>query len=401
MTKVQFILKCRSGGYGYGEYEYDSYGDYTEEYGQPFLDEYGGPYEDPYSTSYSDVYGDSYTNTYSGSFSSGLANSAAFIAAAFNDDPSKGIQAEVCFVPDNNYIDREVARFQPDVVIIEAYWVVPTKFAVLTAKYPRIRWVVRNHSEIPFIAQEGVAMDWSLKYPSFPNVYIASNSTRSFNDLSVLISSVYPSEATRVVYLPNVYPNVTVGTRSTKVEDNSLDVACFGAIRPLKNHLMQAVASIAFAQQLGKTLRFHVNDLVSGPNSNAILKNLTSLFSLIPNAQLVQHPWYPHDQFLSVLRSMDIGLQVSFSETFNVVSADMAYVGLPMVTSSEVVWAYYPIWADPTDCKSIISTMTNIWASRANKRSTDVLPLTQQGLNSYSSSSFNQWFLEINNLAMP
>jgi len=420
-VKIQFILKYRAGYSDYDQYdeydqydqydqydeydeyyEYDEYNEYNEyeEYGEPYLDNYGGPYEDSYTESYTDALGNVYSDTYTGSLSSGLANSATFIAAAFNSDPNSGIEAEVCFVSDNNLIDKEVTRFKPNIVIIEAYWVVPSKFAILTRKHPKVTWIVRNHSEIPFAAQEGIVMEWSLKYPKYPNVYVACNSTRSFMDLSILINAVYPNENKQLLYLPNMYPKVSLN-KTPKVEDNYFDVACFGAIRPLKNQLMQAVAAISFAEQLGKTLRFHVNTITGGVTGSAILKNLSALFKLLPNAQLVQHPWYPHDDFLDVLKGMDLGMQVSFSETFNIISADMVASGLPLVVSSETSWAPSTIYADPTDCCSILSVMNTVWLGRQNRRNQDVLPTCVSLLNGFSEASFKQWLLEVKNLNAP
>jgi hypothetical protein len=241
-------------------------------------------------------------------------------------------------------------------------------------------------------------MEWSLRYPSYPNVFVACNSTRAFHDLSTLIGAIYPNESKQLLYLPNIYPTVLITTSCPKPEDNFLDVACFGAIRPLKNQLMQAIAAIAFAEQIGKTLRFHINTVTGGPTGSAILKNLVSLFKLLPNLQLIQHPWYPHDQFLELLATMDLGLQVSFSETFNIVSADMVCVGLPIVTSSEVIWAPPVVFANPTDCKDIIGTMTTVWGGRENRRINDVVPQSQKALNSYSGSALNYWLMGINNL---
>ena len=70
------------------------------------------------------------------------------------------IVASFVQVVDNNDIDREIVKFQPTVVIIEAFWVVPDKFDILKILHPKVVLVVRNHSEIPFLANEGVAFEW-------------------------------------------------------------------------------------------------------------------------------------------------------------------------------------------------------------------------------------------------
>ena len=99
-----------------------------------------------------DTYWGDYSSTTT--LSSGLSNSAQFVCDALN--LSGEITAKLVQVEDNNQIDKEVTLFRPDVCIIEAYWVVPEKFGVLIPLHPQVKWVVRNHSEIPFLAQEGI-----------------------------------------------------------------------------------------------------------------------------------------------------------------------------------------------------------------------------------------------------
>ena len=66
--------------------------------------------------------------------SSGLFNSASACAQMLEDD---GIPSKVVEVVDNNCIDREVHKFRPTHVIIEALWVVPEKFSVLSKLHPK------------------------------------------------------------------------------------------------------------------------------------------------------------------------------------------------------------------------------------------------------------------------
>ena len=89
--------------------------------------------------------------------STGLYNSASFMNDMLNE---LGIESKLSVVIDNNCIDREVTQYQPTHVVIEALWVVPTKFAVLQALHPNVKWIVRLHSELPFLANEGMALHW-------------------------------------------------------------------------------------------------------------------------------------------------------------------------------------------------------------------------------------------------
>src|SRR5215469_2549040 len=97
--------------------------------------------------------------SYSGAF--GLTNSAFFVVNTLRE---AGVKAKLVVVNDNNDIDKEVTTYRPSHVFIEALWVVPEKFQVLRNLHPNVKWVVRIHSDIPFLAHEGIAIDWIKRY---------------------------------------------------------------------------------------------------------------------------------------------------------------------------------------------------------------------------------------------
>lgn len=300
-------------------------------------------------------------------FSSGLWNSARFV---FQMLQGEGIHTKIVQVIDNNCIDREVHIYRPTHVVIEALWVVPEKFGILQALHPDVKWIIRGHSELPFLAGEGIAIDWLCRYVQYKNVYLAFNSKRATHDIRNLIAEVRPewsaSElAERVLYLPNYYPHHE-RFRPDRQDNGYLDVACFGAIRPLKNQLIQAMAAIEYAKIVGKLLRFHINGTRPEQGGNENLKNLRALFRHTRHI-LVEHPWMDHTQFRQLLTTMDIGLQVSFTETFNIVSADMVCAGLPIVVSNEVTWVNQWCKADPNSREDITDKMIKVmdWRLRA------------------------------------
>jgi glycosyltransferase involved in cell wall biosynthesis len=296
---------------------------------------------------------------------SGLLNSVRFIVVMLRNS---GVDCDVVQVTDNNDIDREVTRFDPTHVVIEALWVVPEKFAVLTKLHPHVQWLVRIHSEIPFLAHEGIAIDWITRYVQYPNVGVAANSIPALTDVRHILRCANPawSEETleqKVVYLPNYYPHKEVREfrkgaplLDVKPEPGILNVGCFGAIRPLKNNLLQAVSAIRYADQEGLKLRFHVNGGRNEQGGDNALKNIRALFAATPH-ELIEHPWMTHEVFLALLRGFDLSLCVSLSETFCIVAADSVAVGVPTVVSSEVKWASGLASALPTSSGSIVSAI--------------------------------------------
>lgn len=307
--------------------------------------------------------------------STGLYNSAKFIVDMLND---AGQDAQIEVVVDNNCIDRVVTKHHPTHVIIEALWVVPSKFAELIKLHPEITWIVRLHSEMPFMAGEGMAMDWIGDYVSYPQVHIGVNAPRMYDEISTYLRLKGVSQD-RVVFLPNFYPQEYAKAKpkaKPKVESDVINIGCFGAVRLLKNHLIQAIGALKFAEKLGLKLRFHINMNRIEMQGDPAMRNLQALFSQISETghQLVGHEWAPREGFLKICSTMDLGLQVSFSETFNIVGADLISQGVPLIGSSEIPWSCDLFNADPVDSDKIATALErayhfpkfNVWMNSHN-----------------------------------
>jgi hypothetical protein len=280
--------------------------------------------------------------------SSGLFNSASFVVDMLNKN---GIESHLVEVKDNNAIDREVTKYKPTHVVIEALWVIPSKFEVLTKLHPNVEWIIRIHSDIPFIANEGISIEWIYEYMKFNKVKVSANLAKTNYELSELVGK-------DLVLLPNYYPvgffNVT---QPKPNEKKVLNVGCFGAVRPLKNQLIQAIAAIKYADLYDKKLKFHINVARVEGRGEPVLKNIRSLFENNPKHMLVEHQWLTHDEFIDVVQRMDLGMQVSFSETFNIVTADFVNNNIPVVVSDEVYWVNKLFKSKTTEVDSIVNKM--------------------------------------------
>lgn len=323
--------------------------------------------------------------------STGLFNSASFMSEMLNN---LGIQSELKVAVDNNCIDRAVTEYNPTHVIIEALWVVPHKFLILQKLHPTVKWIIRIHSEMPFLAGEGNALDWIGDYSNFKNIILGVNAPRMMHEISVYLQTrnnwTTEQLAEKVVYLPNYYPQEYKSKILDKNKEH-IDIACFGAIRPLKNHMLQAISAIDFANQLGKKLRFHVNAGRIEMKGEAVINNLTRLFEQLSGTdhRLINHQWRPRDEFLELCSKMDISLQVSLSETFNIVSADLVSQGVPLVTTySEVPWAIEKYCANPVDSKDIVDKLHIAY----NMTESNVA-LHQASLTNYTNKTKQIWNL--------
>lgn len=315
-------------------------------------------------------------DTYGISF--GLLNSATFVVNALD---AKGIEAKVVTVVDSNGIDKEVASYKPTHVMIEALWVIPEKFEVLCKLHSKVTFIVRIHSKVPFLAMEGIAIEWIKKYnelaKKFDNLRISANSAEFNNTLKEAMDI-------NAIFLPNIYLPVSkpssyfseleydnprffgwlTGTKPTKPDsEKSLHIGCFGAIRPLKNHLNQALAAMMMANKVDRRLYFHVNGNRLEQRGDNVLKNLKALFAGTKHV-LVEHEWMPHAQFVRLVKTMDLGMQVSLTESFNIVVADFVANDVPIVVSKDIDWMPDDFVANPNDAEDIARMARKVWRGK-------------------------------------
>lgn len=284
----------------------------------------------------------------------GLLNSCRFLCNALR---SMGFEADVVEVIDNNDIDREVAKYKPTHVFIEALWVVPEKFMELTRLHPKVKWYVRIHSNAPFLAHEGSAMKWCNGYQAVS--MLRKNFKLSANCEEFIDEAQGSMMGMEVVYAPNIYqptdePGIGHYHRVKNPDKHIVHIGCFGAIRPLKNQLLQAMAAMQFAYDKKKELHFHMNGNRVEQSGEPILKNIRELFK--PSGhKLIEHDWMTHNDFMKLVCTMDIGMQVSLSETFDIIAADFVAAGVPLVGSKEIRWLAAAYQCDATVMKNIVS----------------------------------------------
>jgi hypothetical protein len=295
--------------------------------------------------------------------SHGLNNSCRFVVDMLND---ASLEARLVQVADDNEIWKEIVDFEPDLVIIEAYWMRPKKLADLADRFPGLPIVIRGHSSTPFLAEDWVGFPWAVDYLAAGGV-VGQNDERHVEEMRFLARSLFSLDGDesrqRVPYLPNYYPPERPYAPRPPLSE-FIDIGCFGAIRSFKNHVGQAIAAMAFADQIGKRLRFHINGDRLERGGASVSRALDAIFST-GNADLVRHSWIPtHDAFLLLVAEMDIVMQISFAETFNIVAADAVSQGVPAVGSAEIPWLSRHYQASPTQPKSMIAVLHHAWNHR-------------------------------------
>ena len=309
-------------------------------------------------------------NESGGQFTSkaGLSNSANFLKRILEKYVNLHCELKLCV--DANSIDKEISLFRPDICIIEAIWVPPYKMKELSKLWPNVTFIVRVHSKIPFLANEGIAIGWIKEYNQIENVIV------SFNNLAT--NDDFKNIGVESVYLPNLYPTIRNfnGTKyffksikekfcklfGCSTSKTIVNIGCFGAIRPLKNQLSQAFAAITYADKNDKILHYHINGTRIEQRGENVLKNLRELFKDTRH-KLVEHKWMEHHEFLKIIHQMDLGLQVSYTESFNIVTADFVHCEKPIIVGHDTDWMYCGSKVDanniPMMVKKIESVMLN------------------------------------------
>ncbi len=310
----------------------------------------------------------------------GLQNSASLVAIALE---RQDFETKIVDVIDNNSIDKEVHDYKPTHVFVEALWVLPSKISILLKLHPNVQWSVRIHSQVPFLGHEGNAFDWLDKYNQISlnheNFSVCSNSLRFIKDVG-------ESLGFEIDYAPNICLFKKIDGPVPKNRDNIIDIGCFGAIRPFKNHLNQALAAITFANQHEFQLNFHINSSRFENQGEPILHNLKSLFNST-NHKLIEHQWSNHDDFIKLVTEMDLGMQVSFSETWNLVACDFVINHIPLIGSPEIFWLSELYQADPNKINDIVEKLE--YAFKSKKR--HLQKANEVSLDNQNKKSIKAW----------
>ena len=314
--------------------------------------------------------------------SSGLLNSVKFVSDALQHI---GVDSKYVLVEDGNGIDKEVYFNKPEVVILEAYWALPSKVEELSKKYSKINWIVRSHSNMPFFVCEKMAIDWSFKYLAIKNVYVAANNKELYS--SLLLLGHHKSK--NILYLPNYYPVSDYDFIGRFKNKEVINIGCFGALRLLKNHINQALGALQFGHDRKMKIRFHINAQTLNGGDSTILHNLRELFSNIgQDHELVEHEWLEHECFKHLIKEhIDVGLQVSYSETFNIVAADFVDMLRPTVVSEEVSWMDSKFHANPNSVEDINAKIKKV----LDPRCIPVIKENKKRLKDFSTKSLDIW----------
>lgn len=226
---------------------------------------------------------------------------------------------------------------KPSHVVIGAPWLPTLDLqAFLVFRFPQIHFSVVCHSNVGFLQADPQAIknfreDLDLEQGAL-NFFAGGNSQR----FCKWIQAAYDRPC---VWLPNLYfLESTHPCHRRQWTGGPLKVGAFGAVRPLKNTLSAAAATLELANDLHTQIDFHVSvGRIEG--GSTVVRSLEAMLCKSPLVKLVKEEWHHWPQFRHLVKSMNLLMQPSYTETFNMVTADGAAESIPSVVSDAIDWA--------------------------------------------------------------
>lgn len=246
-------------------------------------------------------------------------------------------------------------------VVSAAPWLKTSTLAYAADQFVDVAWAVTCHSNWAFLQTEPAAIRLireEMDLEQFKhNFHVAGNSKR-------YCDSAIGAYGMPVTYLPNMYYLDDTAERvQRRWSDNggTVRVCMFGAPRKQKNMATGMIGILNAQRILGVNMEVWVNSgRNDGGEATNILNALRAMTDGVPRVTLKYLPWMAWPEFRRFARSCDAGVQCSNSETYNIVTADLASGGIPSVVSNAVTWAPDEWQADPDDGVAVGKALVNV-----------------------------------------
>src|SRR5437764_831216 len=247
-----------------------------------------------------------------------------------------GVDSEVWPILQAADLANQLRKSPATHVVIAAPWIPAPDLQGLIASFPATRFAVNCHSNVGFLQADanGVrlirdSMEIEMGSAHFN---VAGNSIRFCR----WINAAYGAPCT---YLPNLYYLGDPAAARPGFSGGALRIGAFGATRPLKNFMSAAGAALTIARGLKANLEFWVSSGRTEGGGDTVLNAVRAMLDNLPGISLVQSGWQSWPKFRQVAGHMHLLLQPSYTESFNMVTADGVAAGVPSVVSEAIDWA--------------------------------------------------------------
>lgn len=234
-------------------------------------------------------------------------------------------------------------------VVISAPWLSTFDLKAILEYFPTTKFVILSHSNVGFLQADPWGVELLREYLKLSkthlNLQVGGNSPRFVDFMRIAYGE-------RIRLLPNLYP-VPHNVEEKHYSGGLLKIGAFGAIRPYKNFITAAAAALIIRRTLDVPVEFHMS---SGADGERTVPAIQQMCRGIDGFELIQHDWSYWNNFIELVSAMDLLLQVSYTESFNMITADGVYVGVPSVVSPAIYWAPDSWKAEPDNAMDIAKT---------------------------------------------
>lgn len=247
-----------------------------------------------------------------------------------------GVTVRACAI--NSVVDLDAfLRTHPNTthVVISAAWLPVLDLGKLVINHSEVEFVVNIHSNVGFLQADSNGVDLLRHYVHLQKELLnfrVSGNNLQFTDW---LSEAYSVAA---LYLPNLYYlDHTTITNRPLYNGGTIRIGAFGACRALKNFLTAAGAAISISKEMRVPVEFWMN---SGrpDGGGSIERAIRNLLKHQPSVNLHYLNWAAWPAFGDFLESLHLMIQVSYTESFNMVTADGIGRSVPSVVSTAIDW---------------------------------------------------------------
>jgi hypothetical protein len=241
-------------------------------------------------------------------------------------------------------------------VVLHAPWLTVQAVGSLISRFPDVRFLQICHSKVSFLYVDTGAVsrlhDLVELSQTVPNYCFCGNS-RKFSDWVTRTLG-------KSLYLPNLYDVSTFRSLSGRRTPSNtlLKVGCFGATRPFKNLITAAAATMELAEMLGVGAEFHISS--GRDTSKQVLLTVAELLSPSRRVKLVDAGWQSWGKFRRLIGTMNVLMQPSFTESFNMVTADGIAEGVCSAVSEAIDWVPKRWRADSDNANDVAKVAANL-----------------------------------------
>jgi hypothetical protein len=263
----------------------------------------------------------------------------------------EGIHTEVWPILSSADLRSRLSAAPAEHVVISAPWIPGVELHALSSDFPKTQFAVNRHSNVGFLQADrnGVKLVRETMEVEMgtANVHLAGNSRRFCDWVRFAFGAP-------CAYLPNLYylDDRPVPQRKP-FSGGTLRIGVFGATRPLKNLMSAAGAALELARNLRAPLELWLSAGRAEGGGDGILAAVKEMLNGLPGVSLMMNGWQSWAGFRKTVASMHLLLQPSYTESFNMVTADGVAEGVASVVSGAIDWA-------PQDWKANVDDVLDI-----------------------------------------